>query len=262
MKPAFAAFALVLFAYSGEPRAADADLQIILAADVSRSIDDGEFDLQRKGYANALTDPRVLTAIHARANGALGVCFIEWSGEEDQQVVVDWTEIRDEEDAASVATAILAAPRSFMGRTSISAAIDFSMARFAAAKWQAARRIIDVSGDGTNNSGRPVADARDQAIASGVTINGLAIVNDRPNLGYSAHTQPPGGLPLYYRQNVIGGPNAFLIVVEDFNSFADAMANKLAKEIDVSGVPGGEQVSWLHPGKPLKNRNARGSEIE
>jgi hypothetical protein len=113
------------------------------------------------------------------------------------------------------------------------------------AKWQATRRIIDISGDGTNNSGRAVTEARDQAIASGVTINGLAIINDRPNLGYSAHTQPPGGLPLYYRQNVIGGPNAFLIVVEDFNSFADAMANKLAKEIDVAQGGIGEQMSAL-----------------
>src|SRR5260370_1037035 len=107
----------------------------------------------------------------------------------------------------------------------------------------------DVSGDGTNNSGRPVTEARDQAIAGGVTINGLAIINDKPNLGYSAHTQPPGGLPLYYRQNVIGGPNAFLLVVEDFNSFADAMANKLAKEIDVAGSAAEKQVSLLHPGE-------------
>jgi hypothetical protein len=237
---------LVFLSYSGELRAAGADLEVILAADVSRSIDDGEFELQRKGYAAALTDPRVLTAIHGRANGVVAVSFIEWSGDEDQQVVVDWTEIRDEEDAGAVAAAILAAPRSFMGRTSISAAIDFAMTRFAAAKWQAGRRIIDVSGDGTNNSGRAVTEARDQAIANGVTINGLAIINDRPNLGYSAHTQPPGGLPLYYRQNVIGGPNAFLIVVEDFNSFADAMANKLAKEIDVAGSIGENQVSSLN----------------
>src|ERR1700738_5670547 len=101
MRPAIAAIAFVtLFCLGGEARSADADLQVILAADVSRSIDDAEFDLQRKGYAAALTDPRVLTAIHGRANGAVGVCFIEWSGEEDQQVVVDWTEIRDEEDAA------------------------------------------------------------------------------------------------------------------------------------------------------------------
>src|SRR5207302_10672767 len=146
----------VLLASPGGPLAADADLQIVLAADVSRSIDDGEFELQRKGYAAALTDPRVMTAVQNRANRTLGVCFVEWSGEEEQQVVVDWAEIRDEEDAATVAAAILAAPRSFMGRTSISAAIDFSMARFVAAKWQGTRRIIDISGDGTNNSGRSV----------------------------------------------------------------------------------------------------------
>src|ERR1700756_95013 len=227
-------------------QAAGADLEVVLAADVSRSIDDAEFELQRKGYAAALTDPRVLTAIHGRTNGAVAVCFIEWSGEEDQQVVVDWTEIRDEEDAGAVAAAILAAPRSFMGRTSISAAIDFAMARFAAAKWQANRRIIDISGDGTNNSGRAITEARDQAVANGVTINGLAIVNEKPNLGYSAHTQPPGGLPLYYKENVIGGANAFLLVVQDFNSFADAMANKLSKEIDVAGHAGEKRVSFLY----------------
>jgi Protein of unknown function (DUF1194) len=145
--------------------------------------------------------------------------------------------------AGSVAAAILAAPRSFMGRTSISAAIDLAMAHFAKSKWQAKRRVIDISGDGTNNSGRPVTEARDQAIAQGVTINGLAIINDQPSLGYSAHTQPPGGLPLYYRQNVIGGPNSFLLVVQDFNSFADAMANKLAKEIDVARDAAERQMS-------------------
>jgi len=235
MRPAFAAIAvLAFFGLVGETRGAEVDLEVILAADVSRSIDDAEFELQRKGYAAALTDPRVLAAIQGRSGAAVGVCFIEWSGDEDQQVVVDWTEIRDEEDAGGVAAAILAAPRSFMGRTSISAAIDFSIARFAKSKWLAKRRIIDISGDGTNNSGRPITEARDQAIAQGVTINGLAIINDKPNLGYSAHTQPPGGLPLYYKQNVIGGPNSFLLVVQDFNSFADAMANKLVKEIDVA----------------------------
>src|SRR5882757_10844323 len=107
--------AIVLFAFfsvTGEARSAGGDLEVILAADVSRSIDDAEFDLQRKGYAAALTDPRVLTAIRGRSGGAIGVCFIEWSGDEDQQVVVDWTEIRDAEDAGSIAAAIVAAPRS------------------------------------------------------------------------------------------------------------------------------------------------------
>lgn len=235
MRSALAAVAFLLFfSLAGESRGAGVDLEVILAADVSRSIDDAEFDLQRKGYAAALTDPRVLAAIRGRSGASIAVSFIEWSGEEDQQVVIDWSEVRDEEDAGSIATAILAAPRSFMGRTSISAAIDFAIAHFGKSKWQAGRRVIDISGDGTNNSGRPVTEARDQAIAGGVTINGLAIINDKPNLGYSAHTQPPGGLPLYYRQNVIGGPNSFLVVVQDFNSFADAMANKLAKEIDVA----------------------------
>jgi len=240
---------LVFFCFAAQSQGAGVDLEVILAADVSRSIDDAEFDLQRKGYAAALTDPRVLAAIHGRSGAAIGVCFIEWSGDEDQQVVVDWTEIRDEEDAGSMAAAILAAPRSFMGRTSISAAIDFAMAHFATSKWQAGRRIIDVSGDGTNNSGRPVTEARDQAISQGVMINGLAIINDKPNLGYSAHTQPPGGLPLYYQQNVIGGPNAFMLSVKEFNTFADAMAQKLAKEIDVATGTAARQVSFEMRGR-------------
>src|ERR1700719_5129143 len=151
------------FCDTGQARSDGVDLEVILAADVSRSIDDAEFDLQRKGYAAALTDPRVLAAIHGRSGAAIGVCFIEWSGDEDQQVVVDWTEIRDEEDAGSMAAAILAAPRSYMGRTSISAAIDFAMAHFTKSKWQAKCPILDISGDGTNNSGRPVTEARDQA---------------------------------------------------------------------------------------------------
>jgi hypothetical protein len=247
MRASLIAIGVLVFLFlPAESRGAGVDLEVILAADVSRSIDDAEFEMQRKGYAAALTDPRVLTAIHARPGGAIAVCFIEWSGDEDQQVVVEWTEIRDEEDAGSMAAAILAAPRSFMGRTSISAAIDFAMAHFATSKWQANRRIIDVSGDGTNNSGRPVTEARDEAVGRGVTINGLAIINDKPNLGYSAHTQPPGGLPLYYRQNVIGGSNAFLLVVQDFNTFADAMAQKLAKEIDVARAPAEDQVSLLY----------------
>jgi hypothetical protein len=154
MRPSLAASFLVLLSFASESRAAGVDLEVILSADVSRSIDDAEFELQRKGYAAALSDPRVLNAIHGRPGGVIGICFIEWSGEEEQRVVVDWTAIRDEEDAGVVATAILAAPRSFMGRTSISSGIDFAVAQFARSKWQVERRIIDISGDGTNNSGR------------------------------------------------------------------------------------------------------------
>jgi Protein of unknown function (DUF1194) len=226
-----AAVALALLAFGGGALAQNTDLLLVLAADVSRSIDEGEFDLQRKGYAAALTDPRVLAAIRAGRNGTIAICFVEWSGAGEQMVVADWTVIHDDEDAGGLSAAILAAPRSFIGRTSISGAIDFAMERFVAATQHSSRRIIDISGDGTNNSGRPVTDARDQALAEGVTINGLAIINDKPNPGYAFHTQPPGGLPEWYRQNVIGGPGAFLHVVEDFRSFADAMSNKLVSEI-------------------------------
>ena len=178
-------------------------------------------------------DPRVLNAIHGRPGGSIGICFIEWSGEEEQRVVVDWAAVRDEEDAGVVAASILA-PRSFTGRTSISSGIDFAVVQFARSKWQVERRIIDIFGDDTDNSGRSVTQARDQAVSTGLTINGLAIINDSPNLGYSGHSHPPGGLENYYRQNVIGGPNAFVMVVEDFKSFAATMANKPAKEIDVA----------------------------
>ena len=222
---------LVLFALDGGVAAQTTDLLLVLAADVSRSIDETEFALQRKGYSAALTDPRVLAAIRGGSTGTIAICFVEWSGAGEQNVVADWTVVHDEEDAGGLAAVILAAPRSFIGRTSISGAIDFAMERFAAAQPHANRRIIDISGDGTNNSGRPVTDARDQAVAEGVTINGLAIVNDKPNPGYAFHTQPPGGLPEWYRQNVIGGPGAFLRVIEDFHSFADAMTNKLVSEI-------------------------------
>ena len=232
MKSAVAAAVLLaLSTFSGGVCAQNTDLLLVLAADVSRSIDEGEFELQRKGYAAALSDPRVLAAIRGGSNGTIAVCFVEWSGAGEQMVVADWTVIRDDEDAGGLTATILAAPRSFIGRTSISGAIDFAMERFAAATARSSRRIIDISGDGTNNSGRPVTEARDQALAEGVTINGLAIINDKPNPGYAFHTQPPGGLPEWYRQNVIGGPGAFLRVVEDFRSFADAMTNKLVSEI-------------------------------
>ena len=201
----------------------------------ARSIDEVEFNLQRKGYAAAVTDPQVLRAIVGGRHHAIALTFVEWSGAADQNVVVDWTVVRDEEGAGGVAATILAAPRSFLGRTSISAAIDYAVERFAMAPAQADKRILDVSGDGTNNSGRAVTEARDQAIAAGITINGLAIINTQANPGYAFHTQPPGGLPKYYEENVIGGPGAFLIQVENFDTFAEAITRKLVTEI--AGAP-------------------------
>lgn len=212
-------------------RAETVDLLLVLAADVSRSVDEEEFNMQRKGYAAAMTDPRVLRAIAGGRHHAIAITFIEWSGAADQTVVVDWTVVRDEEAAAGIAATILTAPRSFLGRTSISGAIDFAIQRLGDAPARADKRIIDVSGDGTSNSGRSITEARDAAVAAGVTINGLAIVNNRSSPGYAFHTQPPGGLPKYFEENVIGGPGAFLLTVEGFESFAEAITRKLVAEI-------------------------------
>ncbi|MGH7090142.1 MAG: DUF1194 domain-containing protein [Stellaceae bacterium] len=217
---------------AGAARAAEnVDVALVLAADVSRSIDDGEFQLQRKGYAEGIASPRVLAAIQAGAHHAIAVCFVEWAGPEEEAVVANWAVIRDGETAQVFAQTLLNAPRSYTGRTSISAAIDFAMTLFPKSGVTAERRIIDVSGDGTNNAGRPVTEARDQAVAQGVTINGLAIINERPEGYFFAHTSPPGGLPHYYQENVVGGPAAFVTVVKNFDTFGDAITNKLLTEI-------------------------------
>ncbi len=236
---AIAALALAWLAAAGlrspaEAQAADAvDIALVLAADVSRSINSDEFDLQRQGYASAITSPDVVKAIRAGSHGVIAVTFVEWSGSTEQQIVVDWQLIRDADSAKKFADTLLAQPRAFYGRTSISAALDFAMARLQQAGVKAERRVIDVSGDGTNNAGRSLDDARAAALAAGVTINGLAIINERNEMfgGFSGHTQPPGGLPNWYKENVIGGPGAFLLVVSDFESFGEEMTNKLLNEI-------------------------------
>lgn len=226
---------VVLVSIGTAAKAEPVDIQLALIADVSRSVDNDEFRLQREGFATALTDPRVLSAIRSGVLGAIGVTFIEWSGDDEQKVVVGWTVIRDGESGAVVADQIRNAPRSFTGRTSISAAIDFTVKRFEASGLTSPRKVIDVSGDGTNNAGREITQARDDAVARGFVINGLAIINLNPNFGFIAHTQPPGGLPNYYRQNVMGGPGAFVLQIDDFHSFADAMATKLLNEIAING---------------------------
>src|SRR5215471_19354255 len=215
-------------------RAENVDLQLVLTSDVSRSIDNEEFKLEREGYAAALENPQVLSAIRSGPTGAIAVSFVEWSSVGEQKVVVDWSVIRDGEGAAVVAAQIRTAPRSFVGHTSISDGLDFAVKRFDVSAMSSPRRVIDVAGDGTNNSGRPISDARDDAVAKGIVVNGLAIINLNPNFGFIAHTQPPGGLPTYYKENVIGGPGSFVLQIDDFGSFADAMVQKLVTEI--SGV--------------------------
>ena len=210
------------------------DAAIVLAADVSRSINDEEFALQRQGYAAAITHPRVMEAIRSGQHAAIALAFLEWAGDGEQKVVVDWSTLKADADAAKFAAALLAAPRAFVGRTAIGTAIDFSMSILGESGIVADRRVIDVSGDGTSNQGRLVTEARDDALKSGVIINGLSIFNRRAAAmgGYLAlHTNPPGGLEKYYRDNVIGGLGAFVLPIDDFNSFGEAMIRKLVSEI-------------------------------
>jgi hypothetical protein len=207
------------------------DLLLVLAADVSRSVDGPKFQLQREGYAAAITDPRVIEAIRSGPRGRVAICFVEWSGAGNQKVVIDWTVVRDNATAQQFGSQLAEAPRSFADRTSISGAIDFALSQFERAPFEANRHTIDVSGDGTNNSGRDVMDARDEAVAKGVTINGLVILSDRPLSWNAEHTNPPGGLDNYYRNHVIGGPGAFVMVAQDFKSFGQAIINKLVAEI-------------------------------
>jgi hypothetical protein len=230
---ALVALAVMLLGSAPAVRAEDdyADLLLVLAADISRSVDERKFRLQREGYANALTDPRVLKAMAAGPKARIALAFMEWASDGDQVVVVDWTPIGSREEAEAVAKKVREAPRAFMGRTSISTGIDASMALLARCPFQAPRRVIDVSGDGTHNSGRPVNTARDEAIEKGVTINGLVILSEVPLPTNPMHTHPPGGLTAYYESNVIGGPGAFVVEAENFEAFGQSLISKLIKEI-------------------------------
>jgi len=213
------------------------DLLLVLAADVSRSVDQGKFQLQREGYAAAVADNRVLDAVTSGRNRRIAISYVEWSGANSQKLVVDWMIVDGPGSARRFGDQLLELPRSFAERTSISGGIDFAMAVLARAPYTSARKTIDISGDGTNNSGRDVTAARDEALAKGVTINGLAILSDRPMAWNPEHTNPPGGLPHYFRTNVIGGPGAFVVVAENFNSFGQAIIRKLIAEIAQATMP-------------------------
>lgn len=213
------------------------DLLLVLASDVSRSVDEEKFQLQRQGYADAFSNPAVLDAIRSGRNGRIGVAFVEWSGAVAQKLVVDWTMIGDADTARHFGDRVRKAPRAFADRTSISAGIDFAMSLFDRAPFVSERRTIDVSGDGTNNSGREVTAARDDALAKNVTINGLVILSERPLPWNPEHTHPPGGLGEYYRKNVIGGTGAFVMVAQNFEAFGKALVAKLIAEVAAASQP-------------------------
>jgi Protein of unknown function (DUF1194) len=218
-------FAFVALAFLGAtshaPAQTTVDLELVLAVDASGSVDQHRFDLQKQGYAAAFRDPRVLRAIRsAGAAGTIAVTMVQWTGPQLQIQVVPWMQIRDEASINAIATAIETTPRRlFGGGTSISGAIDYAIALFTRSSYRGTRRVIDVSGDGSNNSGRPVTLARDDAVSAGIGINGLPILALEPTLDR------------YYADNVIGGPGAFMIAAQSYETFADAILKKLITEV-------------------------------
>ena len=223
---------VLLLLLAGAARAAEpVDMALVLVSDVSRSVDDSEFQMEKAGYSSAFNNPRVIAAIHGGAVGAIAVAYVEFAGASEVNTVPDWHVVRDAASARQFTDALEAAPRSYWGRTSISAGIDRAMQLLAENRFEAPRRVIDVAGDGTNNAGRDVTAARDDALASGVTVNGLAIINEHPVSYTYAHVQPPGGLTEWYRQNVIGGPGSFVLEVREFATFGEAMTRKLINEV-------------------------------
>jgi hypothetical protein len=231
------ALSLLLLVAPGVARAAEAvDLLLVLVTDVSRSIDDSEFNLEKGGYRAAFTDREVIAAIKAGPVGAIAVAYVEFASAYEVRTVLDWTVIRDEASAVAFAERLNEAPRSFWGRTAIGAGMELAMEALASAPFEAQRRVIDVCGDGTNNNGPDVAEVRDKAVEAGITVNGLAIINEHPASWTYAHVQPPGGLSNYYREHVTGGTGSFVLEVHDFHAFGVAMTRKLINEIAFRGT--------------------------
>jgi hypothetical protein len=196
------------------------DLQLVLAVDASGSVDQRRFELQQQGYVAAFHDPRVLRAIQSGATQAIAVTMVQWTGPAFQIQVLPWTLINDAATAHAFAAAIAATPRRlFSGGTSISGVIDYAVPLILESQFKGARRVIDISGDGSNNRGRPAASARDDAVRAGIGINGLPILALEPSLDR------------YYSDNVIGGPGAFAIAAESYETFAEAILKKLVREM-------------------------------
>jgi len=212
------------------------DVEIILAVDVSLSMSPTELEIQRRGYAEALQHPTVLNAIRDGVYGRIALAYFEWAGNFTQRVVVPWTIIENADDAKKIADRLHVDPANSARRTSISGAIDFAGDLFIESPFKGLRRVLDISGDGPNNQGRPVTDARDKLVSNGVTINGLPLMTSS---GYSS-SYDVDELDVYYSECVVGGPGAFTIPVNDWAQFAEAVRRKLVIELAGNGFGTGD----------------------
>lgn len=206
----------------------EVDLALVIAVDISYSMDTDEQELQREGFAEAFRSPLVDDAIRHGMLGRIAVTYMEWAGSADQHVIISWTILDNSESLMALADRIASTPLRRAQRTSVSGAIDGAMRLFEISDVEATRMVIDVSGDGTNNQGRPVTQARDEAVAGGITINGLPIMLKTPG----ALDAPD--LDLYFRDSVIGGPGAFMVLAREKTQFQEAIKTKII--LEVSGV--------------------------
>jgi hypothetical protein len=203
------------------------DIELILAVDVSYSMDMDELAVQREGYAQAIVSKDFLQALKSGPNGRISVTYFEWAATYDQKVIIPWRVIDGPETAGAVADEIMKTPIRRASRTSISGAINFAMPLFDQNPYRGLRRVIDISGDGPNNNGSPVTIARDTALAKGITINGLPIMVKEPS--YS--TMDIENLDFYYEDCVIGGPGSFVVSIKDRDKFKEAIRSKLSLEV-------------------------------
>jgi hypothetical protein len=212
----------------GTPSAAmPVDVEVVLAVDVSYSMDPDEQQLQREGYMAAITSREFLQAIRQGMNGRIALTYVEWAGSHHQQIIVPWRLIDGPESADAFAADIGRARYTRASRTSISSALLFVAPLFEASGYRGVRRVIDVSGDGVNNNGPLVTVARDEVLAKGITINGLPILLKRPNVS----TLDIDQLDIYYEDCVIGGPGSFVIPIRERDKFIEATRHKLVLEI-------------------------------
>jgi Protein of unknown function (DUF1194) len=203
------------------------DIELILAVDVSYSMDMDELAIQREGYAQAIVSKEFLQALKTGPNGKISVTYFEWAASSDQKIIIPWRVIDGPETADAVANEIMKTPIRRASRTSISGAINFAMPLFDENPYRGLRRVIDISGDGPNNNGTPVTGARDAALEKGITINGLPIMVKEPS--YS--TMDIDNLDFYYEDCVIGGPGSFVVSIKDRDKFKEAIRTKLLLEV-------------------------------